>query len=62
MLRRWIEQGATWQKHWAFETPVKPPLPAVTRTDWVRNPADAFILNRLEHFLLLCGQVFAGFR
>lgn len=48
MLRRWIEQGATWQKHWAFETPVKPPLPAVTRTDWVRNPADAFMLNRLE--------------
>ena len=48
MLRRWVEQGATWQKHWAFEVPVKPTFPAPGKTDWVRNPVDAFILNRLE--------------
>lgn len=48
LLRRWIEEGAVWQKHWAFEAPVRPPLPAVSRADWVRNPPDAFVLNRLE--------------
>jgi mono/diheme cytochrome c family protein len=48
LLRRWIEQGAKWQKHWAFLPPVRPPLPAVTNTAWVRNAIDSFILARLE--------------
>ena len=26
-LRQWIQEGAPYQKHWAFEAPVKPPLP-----------------------------------
>ena len=26
MLRRWIEQGATWQKHWSFIPPTRPAL------------------------------------
>jgi mono/diheme cytochrome c family protein len=39
------QQGAT---HWAFVPPVRPPLPAVQNTNWVRTPIDAFILARLE--------------
>jgi hypothetical protein len=48
LIRRWIEQGAKWQKHWAFVAPVRPSLPAVQNPGWIRNSIDAFILARLE--------------
>ena len=48
LLRRWIDEGAKWDSHWAFVRPVKPEHPAVERTEWVRNPIDRFILARLE--------------
>ncbi len=47
-LRRWIEQGAPYQKHWAFEPPVKPAEPQVKNAAWPRNLVDRFILARLE--------------
>lgn len=47
-LRRWIEQGAKWQKHWALIPPERPVLPEVRRNDWVRNPIDRFVLSELE--------------
>ncbi len=48
VLRRWIGQGAKWQKHWAFLTPRRPALPPLKDRGWPRNPIDAFILARLE--------------
>ncbi len=48
LIRRWIEQGASWEEHWAFTPPVRPEPPSVERTEWVRNPIDRFILARLE--------------
>ena len=27
LIRRWIEEGAKYEKHWSFETPVKPEVP-----------------------------------
>ena len=48
LIRRWIEQGARWQKHWSFVPPKRPQLPRVKRQDWPRNPIDSFILRRLE--------------
>lgn len=47
-LRRWVEQGAKWGKHWAFERPERPAVPEVKDKEWVRNPIDNFILARLE--------------
>ena len=48
LLRQWIKEGAKWEDHWAFVAPKPQPLPAVTRSDWIRQPLDRFILARLE--------------
>ncbi|MEY5026597.1 MAG: hypothetical protein RLZZ244_2125, partial [Verrucomicrobiota bacterium] len=48
LLKRWIESGAPWQKHWAFIPPEKAPLPAVGNAAWVKNPIDQFVLAKLE--------------
>jgi len=48
ILIKWIEQGAKYKKHWAFEKPKTPALPAVQQTDWVQNEIDHFILRKLE--------------
>ena len=47
-LGAWIEAGATWSDHWAFQPPRRPALPAVQRRQWMRNAIDAFVLARLE--------------
>jgi len=44
IFKRWIEQGAEWQGHWAF-LPLKKPTPPSTRTS---NPIDAYIRARLD--------------
>jgi mono/diheme cytochrome c family protein len=48
LLKRWIDAGAPWGKHWAFEAPRRPPLPSTRQEKWIRNPIDAFVLARLE--------------
>ena len=47
-VTQWIREGAQWEEHWAFTTPVRPTPPVVKNQNWVRNPIDAFILSRLE--------------
>ena len=47
-LKRWIDEGATWGKHWAFVAPKRPELPTVQQDGWVRNPIDRFVLARLQ--------------
>lgn len=57
-LRAWIDSGAAVpsdekvvpspEEHWAFQ-PVRPIVPPPVRNrDWVRNPIDQFILDKLE--------------
>ena len=48
LLRRWIAEGATYQKHWAFIPPQRAPLPTLTTAHWPRTALDHFILARLE--------------
>src|SRR3954468_8919394 len=47
-LKRWIEEGAVYQQHWAFVAPARPTLPAVKHPEWARNAIDYFVLARLE--------------
>ncbi|WP_339714296.1 PSD1 and planctomycete cytochrome C domain-containing protein [uncultured Kriegella sp.] len=48
ILKKWIEQGATYKPHWAFTAVYKPELPALENTDWANNEIDYFILRKLK--------------
>ncbi|QEG24212.1 DUF1553 domain-containing protein [Mariniblastus fucicola] len=48
LLKRWIEEGAEYQKHWSLVAPEKQSLPKVNDSDWVRTEIDQFVLARLE--------------
>lgn len=50
LLARWIAEGGEYQAHWAYLPPVRPIVPAVRPlTNFsIRNPIDAFILNKLN--------------
>ncbi len=49
LIKQWINQGAKWEDHWAFTTPVRPTPPKVKNSDWMNNPIDAFVLSLLEN-------------
>ncbi len=44
VLKRWIEQGAKYQRHWSLEAPSRASLPAGDAP----NPVDRFIRDRLS--------------
>jgi hypothetical protein len=48
ILVKWIEQGAVYKPHWAFVAPEKPALPSVNNADWVKNPIDNFVAQKLQ--------------
>lgn len=48
LLTRWIREGGRYETHWAFAAPVRPPLPAVSDPERVRNAIDRFVLAKLE--------------
>lgn len=55
-IRRWIEQGAKYQGHWAFLAPTRPRVPQISNLKSpisnfqfpISNPIDRFVLARLE--------------
>ena len=48
LVKRWVEEGATYADHWAFVSPKRSATPEVKNGDWARNGIDRFILSRLE--------------
>jgi mono/diheme cytochrome c family protein len=47
-LRKWIDQGAKWEDHWAF-TPIKRPVPPpVKGSQFLKNPIDRFVAVKLK--------------
>lgn len=49
LIRRWIEDGAKWSQHWAYERPVRHETPAVTVDGAPTNWIDNFIEVKLQH-------------
>ncbi|WP_146445052.1 PSD1 and planctomycete cytochrome C domain-containing protein [Botrimarina colliarenosi] len=48
ILRKWIDSGAKYEKHWAFEPLQDVEPPAVEDAAWARNDIDRFVLAKLE--------------
>lgn len=59
VLTRWVDQGAQWGKHWAYEPPRNVPVPAKSSSvaglfgssnekEWAKNDIDYFILDKLK--------------
>ncbi|MCR9098380.1 MAG: PSD1 and planctomycete cytochrome C domain-containing protein [bacterium] len=47
LLRRWVEQGAAWKKHWAFLPPEMPEVPGAG-AGWAQNEIDHFVYAKLQ--------------
>lgn len=48
LIRRWIEQGAPWEGHWAFQPIKRPSPPTGAASGTIRNPIDAFVQQGLR--------------
>jgi hypothetical protein len=48
VLKRWVQEGAKYEKHWSLIPPADVETPAVAHPELVKNPIDNFVLARLE--------------
>lgn len=49
VIKKWIKQGAAYGRHWAFNVPVKSPLPEIADKKWANNEIDFFTLDRMRN-------------
>lgn len=57
-LKTWIDGGAVWgatpvetakeQVWWSFQAPKPPKIPSPSPANWIKNPIDAFVLEKLR--------------
>lgn len=48
LIKKWIKQGAKYEKHWAFVPPKSPEVPEVEDKSWPKNTIDYFVLHKQE--------------
>ena len=48
LIKKWIKQGAKYEKHWAFVPPKSPQIPEVEDKAWPKNTIDYFVLHKQE--------------
>ncbi len=48
LVKKWIKQGAKYEKHWAFVPPKSPQVPEVEDKAWPKNTIDYFVLHKQE--------------
>jgi len=48
IIKKWIDEGAVYEPHWAFVSPKKTPLPKVKNKGWAKNEIDYFVLSKME--------------
>jgi hypothetical protein len=48
LIKKWIEQGGKYEKHWAFIAPIKNEIPTLEDDDWSQNEIDGFVLEKLK--------------
>jgi hypothetical protein len=48
ILETWIKEGAQWEEHWAYQTPVAPKIPQPQHPEWPRGDIDRFVLAQMQ--------------
>jgi hypothetical protein len=60
LLKKWVNQGAEWGKHWSYNRAERPKVPSVgglwatllpwktDREEWIKNELDYFVLKTLD--------------
>ena len=48
IISKWVEQGAEWKKHWAFNTVSRPSIPEGIEEANTRNEIDHFIQGKMK--------------
>lgn len=49
VIKKWIDQGAEYKKHWALITPEKSTVPESENAIWAKGDIDRFILRKIQH-------------
>ena len=52
ILTKWVNQGAEWGEHWAYQSLTEPIIPQFEDSNWGNGNIDAFIFSKLDEYTL----------